>query len=68
VRAVDFMTRWIAENITEDFSGPDDAEVLAEKFTADAVDAGFDPDTIEYETGEAILTLIREAMEKRGGR
>ena len=44
------------------------ARALAEKFTADAADAGFDPDIIEYETGKAALTLIREAMGKRGGR
>ena len=67
-RAVDFMNQWIAENIIEDFYGPDDAVALAEKFTADAADAGFDPDIIEYETGEAILTLIREFIEKRRGR
>jgi hypothetical protein len=66
-RAVDFMVRWIAENITEDFYGPGDAEALAEKLKADAADAGFDPDVIEYETGKAILTLIREATEKRDG-
>ena len=67
-RAVDFMERWIAENITEDFYGPGDAEALVEKLKADAADAGFDPDVIEYETGKAVLTLIREAIEKRGGR
>jgi hypothetical protein len=67
-RAVDFMDRWIAENITEDFYGPGDAEALAERLKADAADAGFDPDVIEYETGKAILTLVREATEKRGGR
>ena len=54
--------------ITEDFYGPGDAEALAEKLKADAADAGFDPDVIEYETGKAVLTLIREATEKRGGR
>ena len=67
-RAVDFMERWIAENITEDFYGPGDVEALAEKLKADAADAGFDPDVIEYETGKTILTLIREATERRGGR
>ena len=67
-RAVDFMERWIAENITEDFYGPGDAEALVEKLKADAADAGFDPDVIEYETGKPVLTLIREAIEKRGGR
>jgi hypothetical protein len=67
-RAVDFMDRWITENITEDFYGPGDAEALAEKFKSDAADAGFDPDVVEYETGKAILTLIRSATERRGGR
>jgi hypothetical protein len=66
-RAVDFMDRWIAENITEDFYGPGDAEVPAEKLKADAADAGFDPEVIEYETGKAVLTLIREATEKHSG-
>ena len=43
-RAVDyFMERWIAENITEDFCGPGDAEALAEKLKADAADAGLIP-------------------------
>ena len=48
------------------FHGPGDAEALAKKLKADAADAGFDPDVIEYETGKAILTMIREATEKRG--
>ena len=67
-RAADFMQRWIAENVTADLYRPGDAEALAVKCRADAEEAGFDPDEIEYQAGEDITTLIRLATIKRGGR
>jgi hypothetical protein len=67
-RAVDFMHRWIGEHITGDFYGPGDAEALAEQCRSDAMDAGYDPDEIEYQTGNEILAMIREAMTNRAGR
>jgi hypothetical protein len=43
-------------------------EFTPAKLPVSAEEAGFDPDEIEYQAGEDIATLIREATVKRGGR
>jgi hypothetical protein len=50
--AIDFLHKWIDENVSAKFHGPGDVEMLVAKCKADAQDADFAPDDIEYESAE----------------
>jgi len=65
VRGIDFLHKWVEKNIPPNSaSDPAFAAKLAQQLTADAIEAGIQPEEISEEVGSMLTTML-EVLEHR---